>query len=133
MNVGARPDGGLLGDDERLTQSDTSDSCPGTADDFGQTLIPARIKIDVPRLAVMARLDRAIALFIVLLPMARSSRAMTNWAAESQRQRRSDRRPTLALQPFPTGGPIELRRVVMPHVTDLPRAGVYQCDSSIGT
>ena len=49
-------------------------------------IIPTRRRIDVPRLAVTAQLDRAMTLFMLLLPMARSSRAMTNWAAECQRR-----------------------------------------------
>jgi len=46
-----------------------------------------RETIDARRLAVMAQLDQAFGLFIVLMLMARSSRAMTKGAAVNQRQR----------------------------------------------
>src|SRR5258708_5350902 len=52
-----------------------------------KSLIPPRRRIDVPRLAVMARPDRAISPYLSLLLMARSGRAMTNRATESKRQR----------------------------------------------
>jgi hypothetical protein len=46
---------------------------------------PAHLTVDSPSPTVMARLDRVITLNIVLMPMARSSRAMTKGPGHDER------------------------------------------------